>query len=371
MSHFGLKTNPNAVPATAVNPALAVVIGRFQPLHAGHLVLIRKALSVAPNVLILVGSSHQARTIKNPFSYGERHDMIVNSLDSGERSRVVVWGLTDNLYSDDEWMLSVQENVKKAKSAFQHWTDHGGDGPTILVGNKKDESSYYLDLFPQYQSISLGEFKLGFDATQVRQIMFEDPIQLGVLKSMLSEYSYKFLTEKFINSAEHQRLVEEYHFLKRYKESWSKTPYPVIFSTVDALVKKSGHIIMATRERAPGKGLLALPGGFVNQNETLKQAAIRELVEETNIDLPPAILSNSIKNMQVFDHPDRDSRGRVISNVFLFDLDTADKKYGLPKLKAGDDASKSDWLEISTILHDLRTQVYADHRSIIRSVLNV
>jgi len=371
MSHSGLKTNPKAVSTTAVNPALAVVIGRFQPLHAGHLVLIRKALSVAPNVLILVGSSHQARTIKNPFSYEERHDMIVNSLDAEERTRVVVWALTDNLYSDDEWMLSVQESVKKAKAAFQHWTDHGGDGPTILVGNKKDESSYYLDLFPQYHSVSLGEFKLGFDATQVRRILFAASTQLGVLKSMLSEYTYKFLTEKFISSAEYQRLNEEYWFLHKYKESWSKVPYPVIFSTVDAIVKKSGHIIMVTRKRAPGKDLLALPGGFVNQNETLKQAAIRELVEETNIDLPPAILNNSVKDMKVFDHPDRDPRGRVISNVFLFDLDAADKKYGLPKLKAGDDASESGWLEISTVLRDLRTQIYADHTSIIREMLNV
>jgi bifunctional NMN adenylyltransferase/nudix hydrolase len=378
MSHFGLKTNPNAVSATAVNPALAVVIGRFQvpgP-HAGHLVLIRKALSVARNVLILVGSSHQARTIKNPFSYEERREMIVNSLDESERSRVIVWALTDNLYSDDDWMNSIQTYVKQAKSVFNEWSDHGMDGPTILVGNKKDESSYYLDLFPQYQFQSLGEFKLNFDATQIRQILFEDPKQLEVLKSMLPECSYKFLTEKFIGSEEHKRLIREYNKVRQYQEDWSKSPHDNFFTTVDAVVKKAGHILLVQRDDAPGEGLWALPGGFVKLLERLITAMLRELDEETHIDLPPAILQSAVRRNQgsdhrVFDHPDRDLRGRVITHAYLLDLDAADKKYGLPKVRGDDDAREAKWFEISTVVNEMREQIYGDHLSIIRAMLGI
>lgn len=375
MSHFGLRTNITAPQTERVNPALSVVIGRFSGLHAGHLVLIRKALSLAPSTLILVGSSHSARTIKNPFSYEERRDMILNSLDAEERSRVVIWPLVDNLYSDDDWMLSVQDSVKKAKAVFNEWTDHGGDGETILVGNKKDETSYYLDLFPQYRSENLGDFKLNFDATQVRKAMFEDPSQLGILKSMLSVPVYNFM-EEFIHTEEHARLVREYVAVQQYKAEWANSPHPNFFTTVDAVVKKAGHILLVKRKDAPGEGLWALPGGFVKLLERLIMAMLRELDEETHPDLPPAILMSAIRRNQgidhrVFDHPDRDLRGRVITHAYLLDLDAADKKHGLPKVRADDDAKEAKWFEISTVVNEMREQIYGDHLSIIRAMLGI
>ena len=57
-----------------------VFIGRFQPFHNGHLEVIRTALSKAKKVLVLVGSSNQPRTPKNPFTFEERRNMIYRSV---------------------------------------------------------------------------------------------------------------------------------------------------------------------------------------------------------------------------------------------------------------------------------------------------
>jgi bifunctional NMN adenylyltransferase/nudix hydrolase len=169
---------------------LATVIGGFRPPHKPHSVLFRKAFHIADNVLIQIGSAHAARNIRCPFSYAERRDMIQNSLRDEEQKRLMITPLVDNLYSDDQWMKSVQASVKQAQVAFQTWTDKGGDGSVVLVGNKKDETSYYLDLFPQYAFENIDEFKMGFDATTVRRTMFAEPEKLDIIRDMLSDYTF-------------------------------------------------------------------------------------------------------------------------------------------------------------------------------------
>lgn len=53
---------------------VAVLIGRFQPFHRGHVVLLQRALVSAPTVVLVLGSSFQARNAKNPFTWEERAD---------------------------------------------------------------------------------------------------------------------------------------------------------------------------------------------------------------------------------------------------------------------------------------------------------
>jgi 8-oxo-dGTP diphosphatase len=88
--------------------------------------------------------------------------------------------------------------------------------------------------------------------------------------------------------------------------------------TVDVIVKRYNDIknthqtLLIKRASEPFKDCYALPGGFVNEGETIIQAAIRELKEETNLSLLPSLLQ------QVFiaDTPNRDPRGWTISVVF-------------------------------------------------------
>jgi bifunctional NMN adenylyltransferase/nudix hydrolase len=78
--------------------------------------------------------------------------------------------------------------------------------------------------------------------------------------------------------------------IEKYKESWKAAPFPPTFVTVDAVVVQSGHVLLVKRKAMPGAGLWALPGGFLNQEETLLDGAIRELKEETKIKVPVPVL---------------------------------------------------------------------------------
>ena len=80
-----------------------VFIGRFQPFHYGHEEVIDKALSLADKVILLVGSSNQPRTIKNPFTFEERKMMIKGSYDQKDPSlteRILIEPLRDQKYND-------------------------------------------------------------------------------------------------------------------------------------------------------------------------------------------------------------------------------------------------------------------------------
>ena len=117
-----------------------VFIGRFQPLHMGHVAVINQALSLANQVVIVVGSAFSSRSPKNPFTFAERKDMIEATFHSAacyeQRLKVVPVSDTKN---DDRWITSVRRAVGGAFSKT---------GKIGLIGFGKDESSYYLKLFP-------------------------------------------------------------------------------------------------------------------------------------------------------------------------------------------------------------------------------
>ena len=122
--------------------------------------------------------------------------------------------------------------------------------------------------------------------------------------------------------------------------------------TVDAVIftkhKQQQHILLIKRKNEPYKGHWALPGGFLEQDETLQNGAIRELEEETGLGLKKLV------RLGVFDEPDHDPRGRTISVAFTGQLS------GLKKIKGADDAAKAEWVSVDTIL-----ELAFDHRKII------
>ena len=134
--------------------------------------------------------------------------------------------------------------------------------------------------------------------------------------------------------------------------------------TVDAVVVQSGHILLVKRGDMPGKGQLALPGGFLNQNETMLDGAIRELKEETKIKVPVPVLKGSIKESKTFDAPNRSSRGRTITQAFFIDLGVGE----LPKVKGADDAEKAFWVPFNEVKQE---KMFEDHFHIIDNFINI
>jgi bifunctional NMN adenylyltransferase/nudix hydrolase len=118
--------------------------------------------------------------------------------------------------------------------------------------------------------------------------------------------------------------------------------------------------------------LLALPGGFVEADERIREAAIRELREETGIadskgQIPPAMLASFIEDSRthVFDAPYRSLRGRIITHAFLFRLPDRRKLF---RVKGADDAAHASWHRIG----DLTPQMFfEDHWSIIEQMADL
>jgi 8-oxo-dGTP diphosphatase len=77
--------------------------------------------------------------------------------------------------------------------------------------------------------------------------------------------------------------------------------------TADAIILYEGGFVLIRRGNEPFKGRLALPGGFVNKDETVEQAVIRETKEETGLD------TEIIRLVGVYSDPGRDPRGPTVS----------------------------------------------------------
>src|SRR4051812_30121619 len=90
---------------------LAVFVGRFQPFHNGHLCVVKEALRRAKRVLILIGSANMPRTVRNPWTWEERQEMILASLPEYDRKRIICRPLEDSAYNTEDWVSNVQTLV--------------------------------------------------------------------------------------------------------------------------------------------------------------------------------------------------------------------------------------------------------------------
>lgn len=334
----------------------AIVIGRFQPVHFGHLRLLQEALRLAERVIVVIGSCHQPRSFKNPFTIDERERMVRACLRSGEQVRVSVVGVSDAPYNDQLWLTSIKAHVEQLITA-------DGVKPAetkiALLGHLKDASSYYLKLFPEWEYVSCPLVE-SLNATKIRDTYFDKARIQELAPADLPDGTGAFL-ESFVKTEDYQHLVEERSFLVDYQQKYryAESDFPPIFTTVDAVVVEVGYILLVQRKFFPGKGTWALPGGFVGQHERLIDACIRELREETRLKVPAPVLVGSMKNSHVFDAPDRSQRGRTITHAFYFEL-AHNQWTGLSEVRGSDDAAEARWFPISTFL-GMQDQIYEDH----------
>ena len=129
-----------------------------------------------------------------------------------------------------------------------------------------------------------------------------------------------------------------------------------IFVTVDVvLIRENNHqleLLLIKRKNEPYKNDWALPGGFVDKNEDLETAAIRELKEETSIDV------NKLEQLKAFGKPFRDPRNHVVSIAFFGIIDNT------VVAKAADDAKEAKWFSVKDL-----PKLAFDHDEIINFAL--
>jgi len=348
-----------------------IVMGRFEPVHIGHIHLLKEAEKLGDEIIILCGSRNRSRSVKNPWRLEERQIMLtlaIEELIPALKSRVRIAGIADFSYNDQHWASEVAMQVARmtytgidhSKGAFRSASS------IALVGHKKDPSSFYLDMFPQWKYEEVAPLEL-LNATDIRKSYFSQSTDSFLHSFLMSvpEVVLNYLCD-WKNTEHYLRLVEEFKSIKKDNIKYAQAPYPECFNmvTTDAVVVESGHVLMVKRGGKVGNGLWALPGGFLNNDERIIDGAIRELQEETKIDCPAKILYGNCKGRNVFDALGRDPRGRIITHGFLFELPSQAK--GLSKVKGSDDAQDARWFPLYQLEQMSEAgEIYADHADII------
>lgn len=354
---------------------LLFVIGRFQPVHLGHMKIFAEALHRSRRLLILIGSSNKPRSFRNPFTFEERAGIIEDAthyliedefadrpglwIKSGVQSdRLDIQPLNDHPYNDKAWMKAVQTAVKN-----NTWQYETADRPQKvgMIGYAKDHTSYYQKLFPDWGSVDV-PLKVIYNATDIRNEYFTRTPKIA--RDIVPEATATFM-KGFLEHEEFRNLVAEREYIAAYRKSWEAAPYPPTFLTADAVVTQGANILLIQRKASPGRGLLALPGGFLDPHETLLDGAIRELVEETRIKVTPKVLRGSLKKSKVYDDPNRSDRGRTVTQAFHFDLEP---QLELPRVKGSSDAGKAFWAQIANL--DPRL-FFEDHHAVILDLLSL
>lgn len=330
-----------------------VFCGRFQPFHNGHKAVIDRALQMAREVVVVVGSSFAARSTKNPFTFEERKAMIREVY---PQDAVKIVPVMDYPYDDNAWVSAVQNAVNGALSST--WTDF--PKKIGLIGHSKDSSSFYLKIFPQWRNHIEVENIDGINATDIREDLFSSQ-KLFMSADKMPQKALEKMSQILLIGDWWPELKEEYRQIKQYRDSWKSAPYEPTFVTTDAVLTQSGYILLIKRGEFPYKDCWALPGGYLAKGQFIVDNMIKELREKTGVKLPEKILGKSIKKVEIFDHPERDPRGRTITHGFHIDLGFPDEK--LPRVKPGDDAIHAEWVPLG----ELKREMFAfDHWHIIQ-----
>ncbi|MFA5238603.1 MAG: NUDIX hydrolase [Phycisphaerae bacterium] len=139
----------------------------------------------------------------------------------------------------------------------------------------------------------------------------------------------------------------------KYVYEW---PRPMVAADTAVFGFFSGRakLLLVNRKYEPYKGKWCLPGGFVNLDEELVDAAARELAEETGL------TGIQLEQVRAFGGLGRDPRGRVITITFMGTITK-----GPSKPKAGDDAAKARWFDIEELPEDLAF----DHNMVVKLVI--
>jgi bifunctional NMN adenylyltransferase/nudix hydrolase len=323
----------------------AVLVGRFQPLHLGHLAAMRAGLARAERLVVLSAGARQPRSTRVPFRFAEARESILGALGAEERARVRVEPLLDR-YDEAGWREEVARAVGEA-------------GRVALIGAEGEAATRIRRFFPGWEGAEIA----GDWAARTKEIR-ED--YLGDAEAALARWAEALpgnvadFLRRFAGSADYAELAAEAAYIAEYRALWAGAPWPPIFVTVDALVLAAGHVLLVERGKRPGRGLWALPGGFVEARERIAAALPRELAEETGLLLP----AGAIGAPRVFDAPCRSARGRTITHVFPIVLAA---EAGLPDVAGGDDAARAFWQPIEAIDPE---RMFEDHGQIIAAMLD-
>ena len=135
-----------------------------------------------------------------------------------------------------------------------------------------------------------------------------------------------------MNELRDKKGLTEAEFLAAYDPSkWER---PSVTVDMFCYCRENRSLLMVKRGGHPFIGKWALPGGFLEPDETAEQAVRRELAEETCVN------ADAIIQLRAFSDPHRDPRTRIVTVAYIAVLDR------LPDARAGDDAADAKWFAL-------------------------
>lgn len=135
-----------------------------------------------------------------------------------------------------------------------------------------------------------------------------------------------------MNELRDKKGLTEAEFLAAYDPSkWER---PSVTVDMFCYCRENRSVLMVKRGGHPFIGKWALPGGFLEPDETAEQAVRRELAEETGVN------ADAIIQLRAFSDPHRDPRTRIVTVAYIAVLDR------LPDARAGDDAADAKWFAL-------------------------
>jgi 8-oxo-dGTP diphosphatase len=142
---------------------------------------------------------------------------------------------------------------------------------------------------------------------------------------------------------------------------YDPSQFPAFAVTVDVVIltMRDGelHVVLVRRGQAPFEGMWAIPGGFKLPNETLNEAAARELAEETGVDA-----ASLLSQFGAYGDPGRDPRMNVVTVGYLAVV------RDIGPITAGTDASHAELVAVSHVL-DGKVELAFDHLRILRDAI--
>jgi bifunctional NMN adenylyltransferase/nudix hydrolase len=324
----------------SVNFDLLVFIGRFQPFHLGHKAVIDKALSLSNNVAVLVGSSDRPQTAKNPWTFGERVNMLMSVY---PEDNLFIDGIRDYLYDDIRWASDVVEAVNDALGWF------GLDEDTAKVGliGKFDRHGFdYSTYFPNYELVVGVPAK--WRSEDIRECLFSSGDVSGYVPEEVNTFllTYSTTAQFAIRATEQIDLSVSESF-----------PYPLAAANA-VVIHRSGQVLLTKNQRSIGKGLYALPGGVLSKGE---RAQDKQAVEINKAGVAVADLQACQKS-GVFDHPDRNLGAREVTTVAVYTVNTKQ----LPAVGGG--VGDSFWWPLSR-MGEIVNKMCDDHADIVRMLV--
>lgn len=372
-----------------------VYIGRFQPFHKGHKAIVDltvKMMKPGDTFTIIIGSADQQETWRNPLSAAQRKEMLSIEL---EGYPVTISTINDSPYNYDSWVEHLCAQLLEVKSAthvdfLDNYKDFLQKFSNICIVGMEDVEEYVRRITKYYIFSNFKYHDLGIKFHVFSELNTKTSIHGSSIRALAhsedGDYSKKFyfdikdfVSEKvlaYLKTVDFQHIAYNAYIKGADYARSTGCKYNSCFMTVDNIVfDKFAKKVLLIKRKDNGK--LAIPGGFAEPYMNMKDNALRELEEETNI--TAKMLETSFVKLNevqpvLIDAPYRDPRSsnkcNLISAVYVWQSEVDAFKKLLAHVKAGDDAAEAVWLSKEECEDLPAYRFHADHKKIICNLLD-